>query len=135
MSWTEAFHKGRARWLMWTVICAALACCFLIKGGTQSEFLWALLIGSANGIAVGFAVGPAPEKGATILSGLFEGTPFYFIGVSILVMELVEARKLHRGLLSDVIPIVSIFLIVGGVFSLAQALRVRSNTIRRNALP
>jgi hypothetical protein len=48
-----------------------------------------------------------------ILSGLFAGTPFYFIGTSIFVMESVEARNLHRELLSDVIPIVSIFLLVG----------------------
>jgi hypothetical protein len=34
-------------------------------------------------MAVGFAVGPAVEKGAMILSGLFAGTPFYFIGASI----------------------------------------------------
>src|SRR5436305_1054713 len=135
MTWKEAFRKRRVRWLMWIAICSVLACGFLIKGGTQSELLWAMVIGASNGTAVGFAVGPAAEKGATILSGLFAGTPFYFIGVSILVMELVDVRKLHRGLLSDVIPIVPIFLIVGGVFSLVQALRVRSHTIRRNALP
>ena len=58
MTWTEAFRKGRSRWLMWTAICATLACCFLIKGGTPSDFLWASLTGAANGIAVGFAFGP-----------------------------------------------------------------------------
>ena len=119
---------------MWTAICAILACCFLIKGGTLSDFLWALLIGAANGIAVGFALGPAAHKGAMILSGLFAGTPFYFIGISGFIIEAVEAHQIHRGLLSDAIPVVSIFLIVGGVFSLAQALRVRGHT-RHNALP
>jgi hypothetical protein len=49
------------------------------------------VIGAANGTAVGFAVGPAAEKGAMILSGLFAGTPFYFIGISIFVMEAIEA--------------------------------------------
>lgn len=106
-------RKGRDRWLMWIAICSVLACGFLIKGGTRSEFLWAVVIGAAIGTAVGFAVGPAAQKGAMILSGLFAGTPFYFIGTSIFVMESVEARNLHRELLSDVIPIVSIFLLVG----------------------
>jgi hypothetical protein len=127
MTWTEAFHKGRVRWLMWIAICSVLACGFL-KGGTQSELLWAMVIGAANGTAVGFAVGPAAEKGAMILSGLFAGTPFYFVGTSILVMESIEAQRLHRDLLSDVIPIVSIFLIVGTMLSFAQALRVRRHT-------
>jgi hypothetical protein len=113
MTWEEALRKGRDRWLMWIAICSVLACGFLIKGGTRSEFLWAVVIGAANGTAVGFAVGPAAQKGAMILSGLFAGTPFYFIGTSIFVMESVEARNLHRELLSDVIPIVSIFLLVG----------------------
>ena len=54
-----------------------------------------------------------------ILSGLFAGTPFYFIGTSIFVMG-----KLRRDLLSDVVPIASIFLIIGMILSLAQALRV-----------
>ncbi|SRR5260370_23406366 len=135
MTWTEAFREGRVRWLMWIAICSVLACGFLIKGGTQSELLWAMVIGAANGTAVGFAVGPAAEKGAMILSGLFAGTPFYFIGTSIFVMESIEARRLHRDLLPDVIPIVSIFLIVGVVLSLAQAFRVRSHTGRRDASP
>ena len=134
MTWTEAFRKGRSRWLMWTAICAALGCCFLVKGGTPSDFLWASLIGAANGIAVGFALGPAAEKGATILSGLFVGTPFYFISISGFIIEAVEAHHLHRGQSSEAIPVVSIFLIVGGVFSLTQMLRVRSHT-RRNASP
>ncbi|MGA8541095.1 MAG: hypothetical protein WB566_16455 [Terriglobales bacterium] len=125
MKWTEAFRKGRDRWLMWIAICSVLACGFLLKGGTPPELIWAIVIGAANGAAVGFAVGPAAEKGAMILSGLFAGTPFYFIGTSIFVMESIEARKLHRDLLSDVTPIASIFLIVGVILSLAQALRVR----------
>jgi hypothetical protein len=125
MTWTEALRKGRARWLMWVAICAALACGFLIKGGTQSELLWAVVIGAANGAAVGFAVGPAAEKRAMTLSGFFAGTPFYFIASSIFVTELIEARQLHRDLLSDMIPLVSAFLIVGIAISLAQGLRVR----------
>ena len=68
MTSIEAFRKGRSRWLMWTAICAILACCFLVKGGTLSDLLSALLIGAANGIAVGFALGPAAHKGAIILS-------------------------------------------------------------------
>jgi len=92
-----------------------------------------MVIGAANGTAVGFAVGPAAEKGAMILSGLFAGTPFYFIGISIFVMEAIEAQRLHRDLLSDVIPIVSIFLIVGTMLSIAQALRVRRHTAGRDA--
>jgi hypothetical protein len=113
---------------MWTAICATLACCFLIKGGTPSDFLRALLIGAGNGIAVGFALGPAAHKGAIILSGLFAGTPFYFVGISGFIIEAVEAHQLRRGLVLDDIPVVSIFLIVGGVFSLAQALQVRRHT-------
>jgi hypothetical protein len=131
MTWTEAFRKGRARWLMWVAICSALACGFLIKGGTPSELLWAVVIGAANGTAVGFAVGPAAEKDAMFLSGLFAGTPFYFIASSIFVTELIEARQLHRGLLSDVIPLVSAFLIVGIAISVAQGFRVRRR-IRRD---
>jgi hypothetical protein len=135
MTWTEAFRKGRVRWLMWIAICSVLACGFLLKGWTPSELLWAMVIGAANGTAVGFAVGPAAEKGAMILSGLFEGTPFYFIGTSIFVMESIEAQRLHRDLLSDVIPIVSIFLIVGTILSFAQAFRVRRHTGGRDAPP
>jgi hypothetical protein len=135
MTWTEAFRKGRVRWLMWIAICSLLACGFLLKGGTQSELLWAIVIGAANGMAVGFAVGPAAEKGAMLLSGLFAGTPFYFIAASIFAMESIEARRLHRDLLSDVIPIVSIFLIVGTILSCAQAVRVRRHTGGRDASP
>jgi len=135
MTWTEALRKGRVRWLMWIAICSALACGFLIKVGTQSELPWAVVIGAVNGTAVGFALGPAAEKGAMILSGLFAGTPFYFIGTSIFVMESIDARKLHRDLLSDVIPIASIFLIVGIVFSSAQAFRIRSHSRRRDPSP
>ena len=87
-----------------------------------------MVIGAANGTAVGFAVGPAAEKGAMILSGLFAGTPFYFIGTSIFVMEWIEARRIHRAMLSDVIPLVSIFLVVGTMLSFAQAFRVRRHT-------
>ncbi len=133
MTWTEAFRKRRDRWLMWIAICSVLACGFLIKGGTTSELLWAVVIGAANGTAVGFAVGPAAEKGAMILSGLFAGTPFYFIGTSIFVMESMEAQRLHRDLLSDVIPIVSTFLIVGMILSIAQALRVRRHATGRDS--
>ena len=133
MTWTEAFRRGRDRWLMWIAICSVLACGFLLKGGTTSELLWAMVIGAANGTAVGFAVGPAAEKGAMILSGLFAGTPFYLIGTSIFVMESIEAQRLHRDLLSDVIPTVSIFLIVGTILSIAQALRVRRHTAGRDA--
>jgi len=135
MTWTEALRKGRARWLVWIAICSALACGFLIKGGTESELLWAVVIGAVNGTAVGFALGPAAEKGAMILSGLLAGTPFYFIGTSIFVMESIDARKLHRDLLSDVIPMASIFLIVGIVFSSAQGFRVRRNSRRCDPLP
>ncbi|MFZ3279244.1 MAG: hypothetical protein WB628_09035 [Candidatus Sulfotelmatobacter sp.] len=134
MTSIEAFRKGRSRWLMWTAICAILACCFLVKGGTLSDLLSALLIGAANGIAVGFALGPAAHKGAIILSGLFAGTPFYFIGISGFIIEADDAHQLRRGVPSDSIPVVSIFLIVGGAFSLAQALRVRGHS-RRGALP
>jgi len=59
------------------------------------------------------------------LSGLFAGTPFYFIAGSIFVTELIEARQRHRHLLSDVIPLVSGFLIVGIAISVAQGLLVR----------
>jgi hypothetical protein len=131
MTWTEAFRKGRARWLMWVAICSALACGFLIKGRTQFELLWAVVIGAANGTAVGFAVGPAAEKHAMFLSAFFAGTPFYFIASSIFVTELIEARQLHRGLLSDVIPLVSAFLAVGIAISVAQGFRVRRR-IRRD---
>jgi len=87
LTWTEAFRRGRSRWLIWTAMCTVLGSCFLVKGGTLSDFLWASLIGAVNGIAVGFAIGPAAEKGAMILSGPFAGTPFYFIGISGFVIE------------------------------------------------
>ena len=64
MKWTEAFRKGRDRWLMWIAICSVLACGFLLKGGTPPELIWAIVIGAANGAAVGFAVGPAARKRA-----------------------------------------------------------------------
>lgn len=134
MTWTEALRKGRARWLLWVAIGSALACGFLIKGGTESEPLWSVVIGAVNGTAVGFALGPAAENGAMILSGLLAGTPFYFIGSSIFVMVSMEARELHRGLLSDVIPLASTFLAVGIAFSLAQGLRVRSRARQRSLL-
>ena len=132
MTWTEALRKGGARWLMWIAICSALACGFLIKGGSDSALLLALLIGALNGTVVGFALGPAAEKGAMILSGLLAGTPFYFIAGSILVIESMEARKLGRDLASDVIPLVSIFLAVGFAFSFAQGFRVRSRAHQRS---
>lgn len=127
MTWTEAFRKGRARWLVWIAICSALACGFL-KGGTGSELLWAVVIGVVNGTAVGFALGPAEQKGAMILSGLFAGTPFYFIGIAIFLIG-------YRDPLSDVVPIASIFLALGIVFSSAQAFRVRSRCRRRAPSP
>jgi len=113
---------------MWIAICSILACCFLVKGGTGTELLWATLIGAANGIAVGFAMGPAAEKGAAILSGLFAGTPFYFIGICILVLESTEAQRRHRNVPRDVFPLVAMFLAIAVLFSLAQALRVRKRT-------
>jgi hypothetical protein len=133
MTWSEALRKGRGRWLMWVAICSALACGFLVKGGSDSALLWAVLIGAVNGTVVGFALGPAAEKGAMILSGLFAGTPFYFIGTSILVMSWIDARSLHRELTSDELVVGSIFLAVGIAFSVAQALRVRSHTRRAQA--
>src|SRR5262249_54891749 len=120
MTWPEACRKGRTRWLMWIAICSVLACGFLIKGGTQSELSWALLLGAANCTAVGFAVGPAVEKGAATLSGLLAGTPFYFIGISGFVM-------------GDVISVASGFVAVGAAISFAQALRVHRYPDRRNA--
>ena len=105
---------------MWIAICSVLACGFLIKGGSQSDFLWAALIGAANGAVVGFAVGPAAERGALLLSGLLAGTPFYFIGISVFVM-------------GDAIPVASVFVVDGIVISFAQCLRVRRHTDRRNA--
>ena len=126
MTWTEALRKGRAHWLMWIAICSTLACGFLSKSGTESELLRAVVIGALNGAAVGFALGPAAEKGAVILSGFLAGTPFYFIGISIFVMDAIDARKMHRERLPGAIPVVSILLVVGIVFSFAQALRVRT---------
>ncbi len=93
MTWAEAFRRGRNGWLVWIVAGALLGCGFLIKGGTKPEFLWALGIGAANGAAVGFAFGPAAEKRAMILSGLFAGTPFYFIACSMFLLEIVDARS------------------------------------------
>jgi CheY-like chemotaxis protein len=131
MTWTEALRKGRARWLFWIAICSVLACGFLIKGGSDSALLWAVLIGALNGTLVGFAFGPAAEKGSNILSGLLAGTPFYFIGGSFLMIESIEARKLGRDLASDVIPMVSIFLVVGFALSCAQGFRVRRRAQNR----
>ena len=68
-----------------------------------------------------------------ILSGLFAGTPFYFLGTFIFVTGLIEARRLHRDLLSDVIPGVSIFFIVGTMLSFAQAVRVYRRSGGRDA--
>ncbi len=115
----EAVRKWRLRWLMWIAICSFLACGFLIKGGTRSELLWAVLIGAFNGTAVGFAIGPAAEKGATSLSGLLAGTPLYFMGISTFAMV-------------DAIPVASVFIIVGIVISLAQSHRVRKLSVGRS---
>jgi hypothetical protein len=120
MTWTEAFRKGRDRWVMWIALGSFLGCCFLVKGGSRSDFLWAALIGAANGAGVGFAVGPAAEKGALILSGLLAGTPFYFIGISAFVM-------------GDATAVATVFVVVGIVISFAQCLRVRRHADRRNA--
>jgi hypothetical protein len=132
MTWTEAFRKGQDRFVIWIGIGSVLACGFLIKGATRSEFLWVVVIGAANGAAVGFGVGPAAEKGSRMLSGLLAGTPFYFIGLSILVLGVLKGRELHRNLLSDDIAMVSIFLVTGIAISFAQGLRVRNRTGRRN---
>jgi len=120
---------------MWIAICSFLACGFLIKGGSDSALLWAMLIGAANGAVVGFALGPAAEKGAMVLSGLLAATPFYFIGTFLLMTFSIDSRKLHRHMLTDELVISSIFLVVGIAFSVAQAVRVRSHTAlqpRRN---
>jgi zinc transporter ZupT len=83
------------------------------------------MIGAAVGAALGFGLGPAAEKGEMILSGFLAGTPFYFIGVSLLVVELQEAGELPRSSKSDELVLAGIFLSVGCLFSLAQGLRVR----------
>jgi len=125
MTWTEAFRKGRSRWLKWIAIFSILGRCFFWKGGTQSELLWAMLIGAAIGAAVGFALGPAVEKGAIILSGLLVGTPFYLIGVSLLGSVSSAPRKSHRHMEPVELVAASIFLAVGVAFSFGQAFRVR----------
>jgi FtsH-binding integral membrane protein len=132
MTWTEAIEKGRDRWILWIACCAFLACCFLMKGPTSSiAFLCAAIIGAAVGAALGFGLGPAAEKGEMILSGFLAGTPFYFIGVSLLVVELQDAREWARSVRSDGLVIAGIFLSVGCLFSLAQGLRVRKQVRHR----
>jgi hypothetical protein len=131
MTWTEAIEKGRGRWMMWIATCAFFGCCFLMKGATSSiEFLYAAMIGAAIGAALGFGLGPAAEKGEAILSGFLAGTPFYFIGVSFLVLELHEAVE-PRSVRLDGLVIAGIFLSVGCLFSLAQAFRVRKQIRHR----
>jgi hypothetical protein len=125
MTWTEAVRKGRDRWLIWIAVGSLLGCAFLVKGGTPPEFFWAMVIGAANGAGVGFAVGPAAEKGSAALSGSLAGTPFYFIGIGILVTELM-GREQIRDLPLIVVPLP--FLIVGSVISVAQFLRVRRSS-------
>jgi hypothetical protein len=120
---------------MWIVLGSFLGRCFLVKGGTGTEFIWAVVIGAANGAAVGFAVGPAAEKGSIILSGLLAGTPFYFIGSSLFVLSMIDAREQSLDLPSDVIFLVSIFLVVGAVISVAQALRLRNRQTSRPEAP
>lgn len=118
--------------MMWIATCAFFGCCFLMKGATSSiEFLYAAMIGAAVGAALGFGLGPAAEKGETVLSGFLAGTPFYFIGGSFLVIELHEAREWPRTVGSDGLVIAGIFLLVGCLFSLAQGFRVRKQVRRR----
>jgi hypothetical protein len=71
--------------------------------------LCAAMIGAAVGAALGFGLGPAAEKGEMILSGFLAGTPFYFIGVSLLVVELQEAGELPRSSKSDELVIAGFF--------------------------
>jgi len=120
MTWSEACRKGRDRWLIWIATCSVLACGFLIKGGTPSEYLWVVLIGAANGSLVGFAIGPAAEKGAIGLSALLAGTPFYFLGISTFVM-------------GDAAAVALVFIIAGIAISLAQGLRVRRRASQHDA--
>jgi drug/metabolite transporter (DMT)-like permease len=132
MTWTEAIEKGRGRWIMWVATCAFFGCCFLMKRATSSiEFLYAAMIGAAVGAALGFGLGPAAENGETILSGFLAGTPFFFIGVSFLVIELHEAREWPQSVRSDALMIAGIFLSVGCLFSLAQGFRVRRQVRHR----
>ena len=79
----------------------------------------------------GFALGPAAEKGAVIVSGLLAGTPFYVIGTFLLVTFLVDAQNLHRHVLREELVISSVFLVVGIAFSIVQAARVRRHSRRR----
>jgi len=116
---------------MWIAIGSVLGCFFLVKGGNQSAFHWALVIGAANGTAVGFAVGPAAEKGAILLSGLFAGTPFYFLGASLLATFWMDARKQNRDIEPVELVLSAIFLAVAIAFSIAQGFRARSHMRRR----
>jgi hypothetical protein len=122
MTWKQAAREGRSRWLIWVDIGAILGCGFVLKGEAASDFLWAAVIGAANGAAVGFAVGPAATKKARFVSALLVSTPFYFMGLSVLMIEWSDARKIdHAG-----VSLSSIFLALGFATSLAQTLRVGS---------
>jgi hypothetical protein len=91
------------------------------------------MIGAAVGIALGFGLGPAAEKGATVLSGFLAGIPFYFIGGSFLVSELQDVRKWHRSIPPDALAIIWTFVCFGGILSLAQGFRVRKLVGQRHA--
>lgn len=119
MTWAEALRKGHSGWLMWIAMVSVLGCGFLIKGEPQSDFLRTVVLGAANG-----TIGPAGEKGAMILSGLLAGTPFYCAATSAWVVAAIEGRALNR----DATFLVSIFFLLGVVFSLAQLLRVCCHT-------
>jgi uncharacterized protein YfiM (DUF2279 family) len=112
---------------MWVGIGAVLGCGFVLKGDASSDFLWAAVVGAANGAAIGFAVGPAATKGARFVSALLVSTPFYFMGISILIMEWSDARKIDRAVMS----LSSIFVALGLAVSLAQEIRVRRRCKQR----
>jgi len=103
------------------VLGSFLACGFVVKAGTKSEYLWAIVIGAANGTAVGFAFGPAEKKGAAVLSGLFAGTPFYFFAGSILAIADGPSEVFTSAL----------FVTIGIASSFVQAFRVRRR-VRQN---
>jgi hypothetical protein len=134
MTWAEAIRRGRYRWCVWIGICSFLGCCFLIKGGTPSDLRWAAIVGAAVGAAVGFGLGPAADKGATILSSVLVGIPFYLIGVAGFVDELVTARdwwSIQRGGLI----VVGVFMVIGCLFSVAQGYQMsRAASRKRDAV-
>ena len=125
MNWTEAIEKGRSRWARWVVTCSVFGALFLIKGGSWFEFLSAIVIGAAVGTALGFGLGPAADKGDVLISGFLAGAPFYFLGISVLVLELQDASVSPRSVQREGMSIVGIFLLVGCLFSLGQGYRVR----------